>query len=341
MLTFDYWLRRAAAFLLVIAGTVTITFFAARLSPSDPARLYAGPRAQPAQLAAIRTRLGLNRPLPEQYARYALALLSGDWGESFKTRRSVREDIAVFLPATLELVLAGFALALAVGIPAGILASAHAGSLFDRASGLLAVLGASAPVFALALLAQQLFFNQLGWLPLNGRLGADISLNHPIIPITGFYLVDAAVAGNWIAWRDALAHLLLPALVIAIYPLCIVLRMTRASMADALRQPHMVAARARGLPQHTLLLRHALRNAILPVLTIAGLTFAYAITGSVLVELLFRWPGLGVYVTDAIVSRDFPVIVAVTLISTAIYAGVTLGLDVLRQFLDPRTRVKG
>jgi peptide/nickel transport system permease protein len=336
MFTLDSLLRRAAASLLVIVGVVTLTFLAARLLPSDPARLHAGPRARPEQLAAIRTRLGLDRPLPKQFARYVAALAAGDWGDSFKTKRSVRADLALYLPATLELVIAGFALALAVGIPAGILASARPGGLFDRAGGLLAVLGASAPVFALALLAQQIFFNRLGWPPLNGRLSAEVSLAHPIAPLTGFYLVDAAVAGNWVAWRDALAHLILPALVVAVYPLCVTLRMTRACMADTLARPYIVAARAKGLPERAILLRHALRVAILPVLTVAGLAFAYAVTGSVLVELIFRWPGVGFYLTDAILSRDFPVIVAVTLVSTLIYVAVTLALDVLRGLLDPR-----
>ena len=197
-------------------------------------------------------------------------------------------------------------------------------------------MGAAAPVFALALLAQQVFFNQLHWLPLNGRLDAETSLAHPVTFITGFLLVDTALTGNWVAWRDALEHLILPALVVAVYPLAIVLRMTRNSMVDALHQPHITVARAKGLPERAILLRHALRNAILPVLTIAGLMFAYAITGTLLVELLFRWPGVGKYVADAIVNKDFPPILAVTLVSTVIFVGVTFLMDLLRAALDPR-----
>ena len=156
--------------------------------------------------------------------------------------------------------------------------------------------------------------------------------------VTGFLLVDTALTGNWVAWRDALEHLILPALVVAVYPLAIVLRMTRNSMVDALHQPHITVARAKGLPERAILLRHALRNAILPVLTIAGLMFAYAITGTILVELLFRWPGVGKYVADAIVSKDFPPILAVTLVSTVIFVGVTFLMDLLRAALDPRVR---
>ena len=334
----DYLLRRLVTALIVVAGVVTLTFFVTRFVPSDPARLYAGPRARPEQLAAIRTRFGLDRPLPEQYVRYLADLVHGEFGASFKTKRSVREDLSIFLPATLELVLCAFALALLVGIPAGVLAGAAAGGGFDRLTGIAAVLGAAAPVFALALLAQQLFFNQLHWLPLNGRLAADVSIAHPVTALTGFWLVDTALTGNWVAWRDAAAHLILPALVVAVYPLAIILRMTRNTMVEALHQPHITVARAKGMPSRVILLRHALRNAILPVLTVAGLTFAYAITGSVFVEVLFRWPGVGAYVADAIVSKDFPPILAVTLVSTVIFVGVTFCVDVLRAVLDPRVR---
>ena len=338
MIRADYLLRRILTSLVVIAGVITLTFFISRILPSDPARLIAGQRARPEQVAVIRSQLGLDRPLPEQFVRYLGGLARGDLGRSFATKRSVAEDLRIFLPATLELVLCGFALALVIGIPAGILAGANERSAFDRVTGVGAILGAAAPVFALALLAQQVFFNQLHWLPLSGRLDAETSLAHPVTFITGFLLVDTALTGNWPAWRDALAHLILPALVVAVYPLAIVLRMTRNSMVDALHQPHITVARAKGLTERAILLRHALRNAILPVLTIAGLMFAYAITGTILVELLFRWPGVGKYVADAIVSKDFPPILAVTLVSTVIFVGVTFLMDLLRAALDPRVR---
>ncbi len=334
----EYLLRRLISTLMVIVGVVTLTFFVVRLVPSDPARLYAGPRARPEQLAAVRTRLGLDRPLPEQYLRYLAGLARGDFGESLKTKRSVRKDLSIFLPATLELIICAFGLAVLVGIPGGILAGVSEGSFFDRIVGVAAMLGAAAPVFALALLAQQVFFNQLQWLPLNGRLDADVSILHPVTTLTGFWLIDAALTGNWVAWRDTAAHLILPALVVAVYPLAVILRMTRNTMIDALHQPHIVVARAKGLPGRIILLRHALRNAILPVLTVAGLTFAYAITGSVFVEVLFRWPGIGAYLANAILSKDFPPILAVTLVSTLIFVAMTFCIDVLREALDPRVR---
>lgn len=339
MLPLHFLLRRLATSLFVVAGVITLTFFVTRVLPADSARTYAGIRARPEQVEIVRTRLGLDRPLPEQFVRYLAGLAQGDLGNSLVTKRSVREDLGIFLPATLELILTGFGLALLIGIPAGILAGAQVDGAFDRLTGAAAVLGAAAPVFALALLSQQIFFNHLGWLPLNGRLDAEISIGYPVTTISGFLLVDAAVTGNWAAWRDGLAHLLLPAAVVAVYPLAVILRMTRNALVEALRQPHIAVARAKGLPPRTLLLRHALRNAILPVLTLAGLTFAYAITGSVFVEVLFRWPGLGKYMADAIVSKDFPPILAVTLVSTLAFVGVTFCVDILIAILDPRVRL--
>lgn len=340
MLPLDFLLRRLFTSTVVIAGVITLTFFVTRVLPTDPARTYAGIRARPEQVAAVRVRLGLDRPLPEQFLRYLAGLAQGDFGHSLVTKRRVNEDLRIFLPATLELILAGFGLALLVGIPAGLLAGAHENSPFDRLTAGAAVLGAAAPVFALALLSQQIFFNQLGWLPLNGRLDAEISIAHPVTAISGFLLVDTALTGNWAAWRDGLAHLILPATVVAVYPLSVILRMARNALVEALRQPHIVVARAKGLPARTVLLRHATRNAILPVFTLAGLTFAYAITGSVFVEVLFRWPGLGKYMADAIVSKDFPPILAVTLVSTLVFVGVTFCVDILTAALDPRVRLR-
>ncbi|MFN8465722.1 MAG: ABC transporter permease [Caldilineaceae bacterium] len=332
----NYFLQRLLTSLIVIVGVLALTFFAARVVPSDPARLYAGPRARPEQLAKIRAHLGLDRPLIEQFVVYLVDASHGDWGDSFKTKRSVRQDLAIFLPATLELVITGFALAIIVGIPIGIMAGANPGGVGDRCSGLASILGASAPVFAVALLFQSLFFNRLHWLPLNGRQDVGVSLAHPLPHITGFLLIDAAA--DWYVWRDAALHLMMPALVVAVYPLCIVLRMTRNCVVEAMREPHITVALAKGLSHRQVVVRHALPNAILPVMTIAGITFAYAVTGTVLVELIFRWPGVGFYVADAIASRDFPVIVAVTWISTVIFVTVTFVLDMLRLWFDPRTR---
>lgn len=331
-----YLVRRLGLAALVVFGVVVLTFVVSQVVPNDPARLYAGARARPAQLEAVRERLGLDDPLLVRFGRYVGNLAQGDLGESFKTRRPIREDLARFLPATLELVVLATLLALLIGIPAGVYAAASRGGWLDAASRLVTIAGVSVPPFWLAILLQLLFFGLLGWLPLSGRLSRDVMLTQPIDPITGFYAIDGLLTRNWLAWRDALAHLVLPVVVLATYPVSLVARMTRAAMIEVLEEPYIRTARASGMPQRRVLFRRALKNALIPTLTVLGLTFAYSITGAVLVEIIFAWPGVGSYVTDAIIATDFPVIMAVTLVVTLIYVGINLVVDLLQAAVDPR-----
>ncbi len=334
-----YLLRRLGLALVVLFGVLVVTFVVARIVPSDPAALYAGPRPRPEQVAALRQQLGLDQPLWVQFTRYVGSVLRGDFGVSFKSKRSIIEDLRVFLPATLELVVLASLLAVVVGIPVGVWAGARRGRVFDQISRLISLAGVSMPTFWLALLLQLLFFGVLGWLPLSGRVDRSITLSAPIESITGFYLIDAAITGNWRAWRDAALHLVLPVTVLATYPVGLTIRMTRAAMIEVLAEEFVVAARAAGLPERTILFRFALKNAIIPTLTVLGLSFAYSITGAFLVELVFSWPGVGKYVTDAIINVDFPVVMAVTLIVTIIYIAVNLIVDMVQAALDPRVRV--
>lgn len=324
----------------VIAGVTVITFTLSQVVPSDPARLYAGARARPEQVAAIRQQLGLDESIVRQFQKYAGRLLRGDLGESFRTRRPIVEDLKVFLPATLELVLLSTIVALVGGISIGVLAAADHGKAFDTLGRLVTISGVSIPAFWLAILFQLLFFSSLGWLPAGGRIGRDVLLEAPIHVRTGFHLVDAALQGNWFAWRDALRHLVLPTAVLATYPVALVARMTRAAMLEVLTEPYITAAEAAGLPRRTILFRLALKNALIPTLTVLGLSFAYSLTGAVLIELVFSWPGLGKYVTDAIVRTDFPVIVGVTLVVTVIYVSINLVIDLVQLVLDPRIELK-
>jgi peptide/nickel transport system permease protein len=335
----EYLLRRLGLAVLVLLGVMAVTFVVSRVVPSDPAALYAGPRPRPEQVAELRVQLGLDQPLPIQFARYVGDVLQGDLGESFKTHRSILEDLRVFLPATLELVILASLLAIIAGIPAGVLAGARKGKAFDQVSRVVSIAGVSMPTFWLALLLQLLFFGWLGWLPLSGRIDKSITLSNPIEPITGFYLIDAAVTGNWAAWKDAALHLVLPVLVLATYPVGLTIRMTRAAMIEVQSELYIMAARAAGLPERTILFRLALKNAIIPTLTVLGLSFAYSVTGAFLVELVFSWPGVGKYVTDAIVNVDFPVVMAVTLVVTIIYIAVNLAVDMVQAALDPRIRL--
>ncbi len=335
----SFLLRRLGLSVFVFIGVLVLTFLVSRVIPSNPAALYAGARPRPEQVAEIEKKLGLDKPLTEQFLVYVSELLGGDLGDSYHSRRSINTDLSIFLPATLELVIAAVMVALVLGIPIGVLAGAYPRSLFDYGTRLVAVAGVSVPSFWLALIAQFLFFSQLGWLPLGGRISRDVTLFYPIAAQTGFYLVDAVLTGNWQAWLDALHHLILPALVLSAYPLGITIRMTQASMLEVLSETYITAARAAGLSMRVILFKLALKNAIMPALTVVGLSFAYSITGAFLVETIFSWPGVGKYVTEAVLNVDFPVIIAVTLVVTVFYIGVNLLVDVVQALLDPRVRL--
>ena len=340
MSRFQYFFRRLLLGILVFVGVLVMTFVISRLIPADPMILYAGPRADPEFREQMREKLGLDDPIPAQFARYAGDVLQGDLGFSFRTKRPIVEDLKIFLPATLELVITAILVAVLIGIPLGIYGAAHRGGKVDRVSQVVTVAGVSLPAFWLALLLQLGLALWLGWLPLGGRISRDIALNSPVETITGFYLVDTAVTGNWAAWWDTIRHMILPVLVLATYPIALVSRMTRTSMIESLSQEYVTAARAAGLPERVVLYRFCLKNAIIPTLTVLGLLFAFSITGSVLVEVVFQWPGLGKYITDAILAVDFPVIMAVTLVVTIIYIVVNLAVDLAQTWLDPRVRLE-
>ena len=330
-----YLLRRVFASLLVILGVVTITFVVSRLVPSDPASLYAGARARPEQVEQVRADLGLDAPVVSQYVGYLGDLARGDMGISFATKRPIAEDLRRFLPATLELALSATALSLLLGVPAGVMAAARHRRLGDTGIRLLAVTGVSVPVFWSALILQLIFAAELGWLPLAGRTEATTTFAQP----TGFFVIDSLVAGNWSGFVDVLRHLVMPVLVMAAFPLGLTIRLVRGSMLEVLGSDYVEAARVARVPRRTVLWRLALKNALLPALTVLGLTFAYSVSSAFLVEAVFGWPGLGKYLTDAIVRVDFPVITAAALAITVIYVLVNLALDLLQARLDPRVEL--
>ncbi len=336
MKIWEYILRRLMLALLVLFGVSLVTFIIARVVPSDPAALWVGPRPTLEQLAAARAKLGLDQPLPVQYLRYLGSLLRGDLGVSIKTHQPIIQDLRAYLPATLELVLVGMAMAVFIGIPLGVLSGARRNSLLDHFSRLLAVAAVSIPTFWLGLLLQILFFRELRWLPISGRVSIETTLYQPIRTLTGFYLVDSLITRNWPAFSDALLHIILPAFTLATYAIGLSIRMTRSTIVEVLEEKYIVAARAAGLPERTVLFRLALKNAIVPTLTVLALSFVYSLTGAILVEVIFSWPGLGSYVTAAVLSADFPVIMAVTLIVTAFYVVINLLLDLVQAALDPR-----
>lgn len=331
--------NRLAGSVVVIAGVSLITFFLARVIPSNAAAMYIGPKAQPADIARVSHQLGLDQPLPVQYATYIRDLLTGDWGTSIGTKRPVLEEIAGRLPATLELIFAAMLIAIPLGIVLGVLSARWQGKPPDVVVRIVSIVGVSLPAFFLALLLQIVFFRTLGLLPLTGRVSADLRFTSPITPVTGFFVVDTVVTGNWRAFADTLYHLVLPAIALALYPLGLVARMTRASMLDALDQDYVRTARAYGLRTGLITYRLTLRNAVLPVLTVIGLTFAYALSGTFYVEIIFNWPGLGTFATRSLLNVDYPAIMGIALFGAIAYVLINLLVDVGQAWLDPRVRL--
>lgn len=332
----EYVIRRMAMSILVLVGLSVITFTLARVIPSDPAALYIGPHPNPGDLERTREKLGLNRPLPVQYAYYVRDLLHGDLGDSIATKRPVLQEIGDRWPASLELLLTAMIFAVLVGVPLGVLSAQLQGSPFDVAVRTLSIVGVSMPAFWAGLLLQVVFFRNLHLLPLAGRFDTDLRFSSPIQPLTGFYLIDSAVTGNWIAFKDVAWHTVLPALTLAAYPIGLIARMTRATMIEVLSQDYIRTARAYGTPEWFTIYFYALKNAIGPTLTVIGLTLAYALTGTFFIEIVFNWPGLGLFTVHSLLNTDHPAIMGITLLAAAGYVIINLMVDVAQAWIDPR-----
>ncbi len=328
-----YVARRLLLMIPVLVGVSLLAFFLSHLLPGDPARAVAGRLATPEQLAAVSERLGLDRPLPVQYALYMERLLRGDLGTSLTSRQDVSRELRIFFPATLELLLATMLITVGVGISLGVRAATARGGWLDRGFLGLSYLGVGMPVFFLALLLQLVFAGWLRVLPIAGRLGLETI---PPPSLTGMYTADSILAGQWRTFLDAVRHLALPAATLAIAGVSEVGRITRSSMLMALSQDYVRTARAKGLPERAVWLRHALPNALLPTTTVIGLQVAFLLGGTVLIENLFSWGGLGTYAWTGIFRLDIPVIMGITLVSTTVYLFVNLGVDLLYALLDPR-----
>ncbi|MEV0615203.1 ABC transporter permease [Nonomuraea sp. NPDC050404] len=333
-----YLARRLGQALLVVAGVVVLTFAIMRLVPGDPAVAFAGPRATPEQLAAARARFGLDDPLPVQLWNYVRDLVTGDWGISLRTRQPVRDDLYLAFPASLELVGAALVIAVAAGIPLGVLAARHKTKFPDfgvRLGGMLAV---SVPVFWLALALQTIFASNLGWFPVAGEYDSALDTTSPLTLWTNITIVDALITGNWPIFTSTLRHLVLPALVVAAYPTGVIAQMTRAALIEESGQDHARMERALGFGETSILTKFALRPALNPVLSLIALVFAYAIVNGFLVEAVFNWPGLGRYAAESIRSLDTPAIAGVTLLVALVYVLANLVVDLLQGVVDPRTR---
>jgi peptide/nickel transport system permease protein len=316
--------KRLFGLVLVVFGVSLITFAISHLIPGDPARLIAGDRASDALVAGIRHQLGLDLPLYQQYGRYLMDLLHGDLGTSIRTNRPVLEDLQAFFPATLELALVALFLAILVGVPLGVLSAVYHN---------LAVTGISTPAFWLGLGAIVLFYGHLGWLPGGGRLSEGVA---PPPTFTGFYLIDALLAGDGGLFLDALEHLILPAATLGFVTLGVVARQIRSAMLDQLGEDYIRTARAYGLSRWTVILRHALPNALIPSVTVLGLTLGDLLYGAVLTETVFAWPGMGAYVVKSIQSLDFPAVMGFAILVSFIYVLLNMAIDLLYRVIDPR-----
>lgn len=328
-----YIFRRLIGLVIVLLGVSVITFSLAQLVPIDPAATALGSNAREEQIAAYRAELGLDRPAVVQYFSYIGRVLQGDLGNSIRTRRPVIDDLRDYLPATIELSLAAMTVAVCIGIPFGIIAAIRRNSIIDALARVFALIGGSLPIFYIGLSALGLLYRELRWLPGPGRLDSTIT---PPTNFTGLYTIDALISGNWPVLQNALWHLILPAFVLGYASAAVLLRMTRSSMLEVLNQDFVRTARAKGLRENVVVLRHALKNAMLPVLTTIGVTFGSLLSGAVLTETIFGWPGLGRYATASVTSLDFPAVMGVTLVAAVVYPVVNLVVDLCYRFIDPR-----
>jgi peptide/nickel transport system permease protein len=334
-----YLLARVVGMIVMIVLATLVVFLIATQVPADPilAQLGDMQAADEELVAAYRAKWGLDLPIWQQYWIFLQGLVQGDFGVSISSQRPVLSDIAQYAPATIELSTVAFLLAIIIGIPLGVLAAVRRDSWIDHLARLLSLIGVSAPTFWLAFIFLALFYGGLQVAPGPGRLDV-IYLPPPTV--TGLYLVDSALAGQWDVFRNAAAHLVLPGIVLAATTLGLITRTTRAAMLEALHQDYVRVARAKGLKERTIVIRHALRNALIPVVTLGGLAYAVLLSGTVLTETIFSWPGLGRYTFRSAVTLDFPAIMGITFIVAVVYLVINLIVDLSYALLDPRAARK-
>ena len=331
----SYLLRRLVGFAAVMIGISIITFGISHLVPADPAVVALGDHATDAQIEAFREKYGLNKPVPEQYWIYVTNLLQGDLGISLRTRRPVAADLHDFFPATFELSLTALILSILIGIPAGVMSATARNRLPDHVVRIISLIGGSIPIFWLGLILIGFFYGRLGWLPGGARIDKFI----PAPPhITGLFTVDSLLAADYKAFWSSVHHLVLPALALGYFSTAIISRMMRSSMLEVLNHQYVLSAKARGLRQGRVIWRHAARNALIPTVTTIGVTFGSLLSGAVLTETIFSWPGLGRYATNSAINLDFPAVMGVTLLAALVYTVANLVVDVGYHWLDPRIR---
>ena len=326
--------RRLLLLVPILLGLSILVFLWIRALPGSPAIALLGERATPETIAQIERQYGLDKPVHVQYWKYVQNVARADFGDSIVSRRPVIEELRQKFPATIELALAAMIFSVAVGIPLGFLAAKKYGSLLDHASLVASLIGISIPIFFLAIILKFVFAVKLGWLPTVGRVSVLIDLEHP----TNFYVVDSLVTGNWEAFVDVGKHLVLPAVALGSIPLAVVARITRAAVLDVQNEDYVRTARAKGVAPLIVDRRHIFRNAMLPISTIIGLQTGLLLSGAVLTETVFAWPGMGTWLVDAIDARNFPVIQGGVLFVSMVFVLVNLLVDISYAIINPRIR---
>ncbi|MFP4125837.1 MAG: ABC transporter permease [Alphaproteobacteria bacterium] len=332
--------REVAGVLVAVAltflGLTAITFFIGRVMPVDPVLAIVGDRAPRDVYEAVYRELGLAEPIWRQYLLFMADVLRGDFGTSIQTSRPVFEDLLRFFPATLELATAATLVGVVLGVPMGVVAAVNQGRAVDHVLRVVGLLGYSTPVFWLGMMALLVFYAQLGWTPGPGRL--DVFYEGLVPQVTGLLLVDSALAGDWVVFRNAAAHLVLPTAVLGTFALAYIARMTRSFMLDQLRQEYVLTARVKGVPERAIVWRHAFGNVLVQLITIIGLTYASLLEGSVLTETVFGWPGIGQYITTALFKSDMNAVIGGTIVVGTCFVGINMLSDLLYRLVDPRTR---
>jgi ABC-type dipeptide/oligopeptide/nickel transport system permease component len=326
--------KRILMVIPVMIGVSIIVFALMRVFSPDPAPIVLGQHATQEQMDSWRESNGLNGGVVQQYLTYVGNALHGDLGVSYYSNTPVSEEIGARFPATIELALAAITFASIVGVFLGVVAAVKKNTIFDAGGTLIALVGVSIPIFWLGILFIMFFSGYLHLLPSGGRINVMLQPTD----VTGFYMIDAIIEGNWAAFQDALIHIILPALTLGMYSMAIITRMTRSSMLETLGQDYVRTARAKGLSEQKVIGKHALRNSLIPVITVIGLQFGALLGGALLTESVFSWPGIGKYTVDSIMKSDFPVVQGIVLLVAVVFVTVNLAADVVYAFLDPRIK---
>ena len=333
-----YIFKRILSSILVLLGVVTITFFIARVIPSNPEVKWAGQRATAEQLEAARIELGLDRSLPEQYLIYLRDLIHGNMGKSLRTHQPVASELQRFIPATLELVLLAFLLAIIIGIPLGIYSAKKKDRLLDHISRFFSIGAVSLPTFWVALFFQLIFYKTLSLLPIGGRLSVEATIFETVPNITGLLLLDCLLTGKFSLMDDAFRHIILPCVTISLYPIGLVARMTRSALLEILGEDYIIAGHSYGLSDTKMLWKYALKNSLGTTATDVALSMGYTLTDTFLVEAIVSWPGIGSYISGAVTTLDYPAIIGVTLFGACCYIVLNLLADIIIAS-DPRIRL--